>query len=196
MQVVNQVRQTFGLPLKLQALFDAPTVAELSRVIVGHEARPGEAREIARITREVARLPAKRSSGCSGKRARREGTPDGRDDTRRGSCRSPTARARGAGLLKKARDRARVSLAGRGPARPAAAPPSRSPSTRLWFLDQLEPGSPVTSCSRPSISRGPLEAAALERSLEEILRRHEALRADSTRVDGEPRLRLSDGGFR
>jgi len=27
MQVVNQVRQTFGLPLKLQALFDAPTVA-------------------------------------------------------------------------------------------------------------------------------------------------------------------------
>jgi len=57
MQVVNQVRQTFGLPLKLQALFDAPTVAELSRVIVGHEARPGEAREIARITREVARLP-------------------------------------------------------------------------------------------------------------------------------------------
>jgi acyl carrier protein len=57
MQVVNRIRQTFGLPLRLQALFDAPTVAELSRVIVGQEARPGEAREIARITREVARLP-------------------------------------------------------------------------------------------------------------------------------------------
>ncbi|OAD22356.1 peptide synthase, partial [Candidatus Thiomargarita nelsonii] len=47
---------------------------------------------------------------------------------------------------------------------------------RMWFLDQLEPGNPAYN--RPSTIRltGPLNVAALEKSLNEIVRRHEVLR--------------------
>jgi acyl-CoA synthetase (AMP-forming)/AMP-acid ligase II len=47
---------------------------------------------------------------------------------------------------------------------------------RMWFLDQLEPGNPAYN--RPSSIRltGPLNVAALEKSLNEIIRRHEVLR--------------------
>jgi amino acid adenylation domain-containing protein len=47
---------------------------------------------------------------------------------------------------------------------------------RLWFLDQLEPGSP--SYNLPAIVRLPVEIdlAVFERSLTEVVRRHESLR--------------------
>ncbi|HEY0728138.1 MAG TPA: condensation domain-containing protein, partial [Pyrinomonadaceae bacterium] len=58
---------------------------------------------------------------------------------------------------------------------------------RLWILDRLEPGS--SAYNLPSALRidGPLDVAALERSFEEIVRRHEALRTTFAIVDGEPR---------
>ncbi|HKH48757.1 MAG TPA: amino acid adenylation domain-containing protein [Thermoanaerobaculia bacterium] len=57
---------------------------------------------------------------------------------------------------------------------------------RLWFLDQLEPGS--TAYNVPTALRisGPLDGAALRRSLEEIMRRHEVLRTRFEAVDGRP----------
>ncbi len=57
---------------------------------------------------------------------------------------------------------------------------------RLWFLDQLEPGSPVYVLFVTTRWRGPLNVAALERSLNEIVRRHEALRTSFEAVDGRP----------
>jgi len=47
---------------------------------------------------------------------------------------------------------------------------------RLWFLDQLEPGKSIYNVSSALRLHGPLDAEALRRSLEEIVRRHEALR--------------------
>ncbi|HEX4496636.1 MAG TPA: amino acid adenylation domain-containing protein, partial [Thermoanaerobaculia bacterium] len=47
---------------------------------------------------------------------------------------------------------------------------------RLWFLDQLEPGSPAYNLPGAVRLEGPLEPAALARALTEIARRHEALR--------------------
>ncbi|HST58901.1 MAG TPA: amino acid adenylation domain-containing protein, partial [Longimicrobium sp.] len=57
---------------------------------------------------------------------------------------------------------------------------------RLWFLDRLEPGS--TAYNIPVAWRlgGALDEAALERSVTEIVRRHEALRTVFTEVDGSP----------
>jgi amino acid adenylation domain-containing protein len=54
---------------------------------------------------------------------------------------------------------------------------------RLWFLDRLEGGS---AYNLPAALRltGALDAAALERSLGEIVRRHEALRTVFHEVDG------------
>jgi len=53
MQIVNRLRQTFQVPLKLEALFDAPTVAELARLVEANEPRAGVVREIARLARSL-----------------------------------------------------------------------------------------------------------------------------------------------
>ena len=58
---------------------------------------------------------------------------------------------------------------------------------RLWFLDQLDPGSPLYNIPAAVRLRGPLDLAALERSLNAIVQRHEALRTTFETVDGRPR---------
>lgn len=57
---------------------------------------------------------------------------------------------------------------------------------RLWFLDQLEPGG--ASYNVPAAVRltGQLDLEALQGALNEILRRHEALRTRFASADGTP----------
>ncbi len=57
---------------------------------------------------------------------------------------------------------------------------------RLWFLDQLEPGSPLYNISAGLRLEGALEAGALERSFVEVARRHEILRTTFTWRGNEP----------
>src|SRR5215510_6797287 len=47
---------------------------------------------------------------------------------------------------------------------------------RLWILDQLAPGNPFYNINTGVRLTGTLRAAALEHSLNELLRRHEVLR--------------------
>ncbi|HVR97698.1 MAG TPA: amino acid adenylation domain-containing protein, partial [Thermoanaerobaculia bacterium] len=62
---------------------------------------------------------------------------------------------------------------------------------RLWFLDQLDPGNHVNNIFRAQVWHGPLDVAALQRALTEIVRRHESLRAVFPTVDGEARQRVT-----
>ncbi|MET0648994.1 MAG: amino acid adenylation domain-containing protein, partial [Pyrinomonadaceae bacterium] len=57
---------------------------------------------------------------------------------------------------------------------------------RLWFLDQLDPGSALYNV--PTVLRlaGPLDVAAFEKSLGEVVRRHEILRTTFAMRDGSP----------
>ncbi len=57
---------------------------------------------------------------------------------------------------------------------------------RLWFLDQYEPNSSVYNVPSALRLKGSVELGALERSLNEMVRRHEALRATFSMVGGEP----------
>jgi acyl carrier protein len=57
---------------------------------------------------------------------------------------------------------------------------------RLWFLDQLEPGSSAYNVPVALRMTGALDVAALERTLTEICRRHEVLRTRFTVENGEP----------
>src|SRR5215510_2354289 len=57
---------------------------------------------------------------------------------------------------------------------------------RLWFLDQLEPNTAVYNIPDMHYFSGPLHLAALERSLSELIRRHETLRTTFHTVDGAP----------
>jgi amino acid adenylation domain-containing protein len=47
---------------------------------------------------------------------------------------------------------------------------------RLWFFNQLEPGSPLYNMPIASRLRGPLNPAALQQAMDTVLARHEALR--------------------
>jgi amino acid adenylation domain-containing protein len=63
------------------------------------------------------------------------------------------------------------------PCRPdrAVAPLSFS-QQRLWFLDQLDPATAAYNCPQAVRMKGRLDRGALERTLTEIVRRHESLR--------------------
>ncbi|MGZ3461451.1 MAG: amino acid adenylation domain-containing protein, partial [Archangium sp.] len=57
---------------------------------------------------------------------------------------------------------------------------------RLWFLAQMEPGSYAYNVPFFARLKGRLDVEALERSLREIVRRHEALRTTFAQVEGQP----------
>jgi amino acid adenylation domain-containing protein len=62
---------------------------------------------------------------------------------------------------------------------------------RLWFIDQLEPNSSLYNIAKAFHIRGALQLAALEQSLNEIIRRHEVLRTTFRSVDGQPLQRIA-----
>ncbi|WNG57629.1 amino acid adenylation domain-containing protein [Archangium gephyra] len=69
--------------------------------------------------------------------------------------------------------------------RQAAAPLSFA-QQRLWFLDQLEPGSSLYNVPTVVKLTGVLDVGALERSFEELVRRHESLRTTFRAEGGKP----------
>ena len=73
----------------------------------------------------------------------------------------------------------------RRPRRPNALPLSYA-QQRLWFLEQLLPGSPLFNVTLIIRLAGHLDLDALAWSLSEIVRRHEVLRTTFTDLRGEP----------
>ena len=63
---------------------------------------------------------------------------------------------------------------------------------RLWFFSQLEPESTFYNIPAIFSLSGSLNVEALRDSLDEILRRHEALRTSFQTIDGEPRQVVAD----
>ncbi len=57
---------------------------------------------------------------------------------------------------------------------------------RLWFMEQLEPGTPIYNIPVAMTLTGRLDVAALARSLGESVRRHEALRTTFRAFEGQP----------
>src|ERR671929_2158623 len=57
---------------------------------------------------------------------------------------------------------------------------------RMWFLDQLEPESPLYNIHMGVELSGPLNVPVLQRSIAEILRRHEILRTTFAVIDDRP----------
>ena len=62
--------------------------------------------------------------------------------------------------------------------------PVSSGQQRFWFLDQLKPGDPSLNVAVRFGLQGPLDAAVLERALNEVVRRHEILRSTFEMLDG------------
>lgn len=77
---------------------------------------------------------------------------------------------------------------------PGAATPASFAQRRLWFLETLEPGTPAHVLAVAHRLDGPLDAEALERSFDALVRRHEALRTTLAEVDGEIMQRVGETG--
>ncbi len=77
---------------------------------------------------------------------------------------------------------------------PNAEVPLSFSQQRLWFLDQLQPGSAVYNLPTALRVRGPLDVRALENTLGEIVRRHEILRTTFITNNGNPWQIISPPG--
>jgi amino acid adenylation domain-containing protein len=64
--------------------------------------------------------------------------------------------------------------------------PASYSQQRLWFLDQLQPGSGAYNMPTAARLQGPLDAAVLERALNEVVARHESLRTTFHAEAGVP----------
>jgi amino acid adenylation domain-containing protein len=67
-----------------------------------------------------------------------------------------------------------------------APPPASFAQQRLWFIDQLEPGSPAYNIPAAVRLVGALDAAVLKRAVDEIVQRHEDLRTSFGAQGGRP----------
>jgi myxalamid-type nonribosomal peptide synthetase MxaA len=106
-------------------------------------------------------------------------------DTRR----SGLSDAKRALLARLARGEAPPARAERSaiPRRPAGAEvPLSFAQQRVWFIDQLDPESAAYNMSAALRLEGALDRHALERSFDEILRRHEVLRTTYAAAEGLP----------
>src|SRR5262249_45911431 len=62
---------------------------------------------------------------------------------------------------------------------------------RLWFVDQQSSAGYIYNIPTALRLKGKLNIGALERSINEIVRRHEALRTSFIILDGEPRQSIA-----
>jgi amino acid adenylation domain-containing protein len=69
--------------------------------------------------------------------------------------------------------------------------PLSSAQMRLWLFDQLEPASSAYNIPVQHEFKGHFDLVAFERSLCEIVRRHEALRTSYLTIDGRPVQRIN-----
>ncbi|HEX2078792.1 MAG TPA: amino acid adenylation domain-containing protein, partial [Longimicrobium sp.] len=86
------------------------------------------------------------------------------------------------------------AAAGEGAIAPAAREgdlPVTFAQERLWFVDALDPGSPVYAMPFSYVVTGDLDDDALRRALAELVRRHEPLRTTLPAVDGVPVQRIA-----
>ena len=65
---------------------------------------------------------------------------------------------------------------------------------RLWFMEQLEPGTATYNIPSAVRLRGALDVAALERSIEALVERHEAFRTTFALTEAGPVQRVSVAG--
>src|SRR5260370_9696083 len=75
----------------------------------------------------------------------------------------------------------------------AAGLPASFAQDRLWFLDQLEPGTAAYNLVRAFRITGPLNVNALTSAIGAVIERHESLRTIFESVDGEARQVVLSG---
>jgi amino acid adenylation domain-containing protein len=199
-QLVSRLRERFGLEVPLRTIFETPTVAGLAALVerapAGGTPRAGAA-EVPGAP--VPRAPAELADVVLNDLLCALATPDGADAVDAAidaALRRQPADGATASLddLTPVDKRALLARLLSGPARAAAesrVAPLSFAQERLWFFDQLHPGSPLYNVPFALRIRAPLRATVLERALNEIVRRHETLRTRFDAREGKPVQRIA-----
>jgi amino acid adenylation domain-containing protein len=87
-------------------------------------------------------------------------------------------------ISRRTEDHSRIRSVPRNPA--ANSFPLSFAQQRLWFLDRLQPNTSLYNIPTALHLKFPLNVAALEQSLNEIVRRHETLRTTFAMINSEP----------
>jgi amino acid adenylation domain-containing protein/non-ribosomal peptide synthase protein (TIGR01720 family) len=99
---------------------------------------------------------------------------------------APTVAALARAVIAARRERGGKPAAAPGPRPRGPEPPLAFAQERLWFLDQLEPGSSAYNLPLPVALHGDLAPAALAAAIAELTRRHETLRTRFPAREGRP----------
>jgi amino acid adenylation domain-containing protein len=177
-QVISRVRRALGVQLAVSDVLDAPTLAELAtRVDAALAARGApEPAAAADASLDDAKWRAPSDEAATTDAA----SPDA--VTGEGASPHPLSHSRTLALSHSAPAAELAELEAGG----AAVFPQSFAQQRLWFMDQMTPGLPVYNIPVAVSLSGPLDADALRRALDEIVRRHEALRTVLLGVEGLP----------
>jgi amino acid adenylation domain-containing protein len=69
--------------------------------------------------------------------------------------------------------------------------PMSAEQKRFWYLEQLSPGDPALHLVVAARLTGPLDVVSLQKSIQEVVRRHEVLRAVFSSDGGEPKQEIA-----
>jgi amino acid adenylation domain-containing protein/non-ribosomal peptide synthase protein (TIGR01720 family) len=177
-RLVNCLRGVLGLRIAIARFFEAPTVAGLAATLAADEVNTTPIERIPRAAAEAAALdPAGRRQWLEKARAQRarDGYPEELELV--------------GALLAGEADHARIA---RSDAHGSA--PLSFAQQRLWFLHRIEPSNPAYNVATAVRLAGTLDVEALRASLDEIVRRHEVLRASFVEADGVCRVETREAG--
>jgi amino acid adenylation domain-containing protein/non-ribosomal peptide synthase protein (TIGR01720 family) len=99
---------------------------------------------------------------------------------------APTVAALAQAVIARRRERDGQPAAPPRPRPRGTEPPLSFAQERLWFLDQLQPGSPAWNLALTAALHGDVAPAALGAAIAELTRRHETLRTCFPARDGRP----------
>jgi len=172
-QIASRVRQAFRIELPVRTIFEEPTIAALARAILQDQNMRHRIERTAELLLELS--PGSPTTG-------KETTAP--CDAEQASARSESW----AGFTSQApAPDARETTAAHLPERKVLRTALLSfAQQRLWFLDQYEPQSTLYNLPAALLLKGQLDVAALEGSLNEIVRRHESLRTSFGIADERP----------
>ncbi len=159
-RMISRIRDAFGMEVPLRTLFESPTVA-------------GLAGEITKAGQQTGTIILETGG---------ETSQDAGPGVKHGAGSETDQEA--------ANETSHEGIATAEPPIPAGLRMDPCPLSfaqqRLWFFEQLHPGSAVYHLSTVLTFDGPLDRQALEDSLSALLDRHEALRTTFSAVDGVP----------
>jgi amino acid adenylation domain-containing protein len=167
-QVVSRLRDIFKVDLPVRVVFEMPTAAQLSAFLLNAPDREDRERA-ATLFQQISAMGDNEVDALLASEVELPVTEAGE------AAVAP---------IQPARD---TSISGRIPVRADWGPaPLSFAQERLWFLNQYSPESPAYNTLAPLPLLEPINVAALQHSLTEMVRRHEVLRTTFRVIDGTP----------